>query len=894
LRENEFGNTCEGISPWWVQHKWLRRLNYLALRMVDQSYIKWTKSKISHNQFRKIIEKFNKEFPPSKFSLKNVIGREKEIQTLLNAFRVHVLFHTKSIINDLQEVPKAICLIGESGTGKTFLALSTIREMLSEASKNGLMVSPIIIKASDVYSEFYGRSTKQLSKILQKAIECPSIVYIDEFQSFGRKVKGETGAEVEDTRVQDEFNRWLDEILNNKTRTLLIVATNAYESIREDMRRRLTTIDLNSGVTHEMLLAIIKDCLNKEKWLHIKPEEILSILEKEITKKRESSLTPNDIHAVFKEIKRIKLNSSQKFDVSLNDFQVAAKSLKLYSKEEEPREIMNAVYLMKPNCTRDDIGGLHDIKHEILNNISLAFNKKAKELGYESNFRFLLLGPPGTGKTLIASVAAAENNVNFLKVRGSEFISGANFVGEPEKRVKELFRLARQKSPCILFLDEADAIFWGVDSIGNKILAQIKAELSELTPEDQIVVIAASNKEELIDQATRDRFEPHVYYIHPPMNELEWNEVVQVHLRKYDEFLHPEVEPSIITKFLKKQRIVSPRVVAEIIADAHRLWISELCAILEMLQAIESKNMDRVEKVKIKYKKEIERFNSLLKEYSKEGIELKLDEAILRNYKMRLFHFKKAIENLENSEERFAREINEALIFPKPLPGVSYALYASRIGTGGVLTIQCSTRPIIPGEPIVSVTGHSNSTIVGQAVIPDESVKQSAENAVEALRSWLWNRIGLDLGRFHVHFQIRSILEGVPGQGVSGSSAGFAMFIALISELIKIPISSSKVVTGTIGVKLDIGPVGGVGGRGSNSGKIIGILKTKKVHISDLLIPKINYEYAYDEIRLLEEEGIKVHKITNALESFKILFNMDEADVLRRINQFIDKNSLKA
>ncbi|MEM3507456.1 MAG: ATP-binding protein [Candidatus Bathyarchaeia archaeon] len=244
---------------------------------------------------------------------------EREIQTLLNAFRIHVLFHTKPIINDLQEIPKAICLIGESGTGKTFLALSAIREMLFEASKNGLLVSPIITKASDVYSEFYGRSAKKFSKILKKAVKYPSIVYIDEFQSFGRK--DETGAEIGDTRVQDELNRWLDEVLNNKTRTLLIVATNVYEAIREDIRRRSTIIDLNSGITHEVLLAIIK----------------------EVTKKRESSITPNDVYSVFKEVKRIKLNSSQNFDVSLNDFQVATKSLKLYSKEEESREIMSAV-----------------------------------------------------------------------------------------------------------------------------------------------------------------------------------------------------------------------------------------------------------------------------------------------------------------------------------------------------------------------------------------------------------------------------------------------------------------------------------------------------------------------------------------------------------------------
>src|SRR5438445_10633160 len=95
-------------------------------------------------------------------------------------------------------------------------------------------------------------------------------------------------------------------------------------------------------------------------------------------------------------------------------------------------------------------------------------------------------------------------------------MSGANYMGDPEKRVKDLFSLVRQKSPCILLLDEADAIFWGGDPSSNKILAQVKAELSELRPEDRVVVIATSNKEQLIDQATRDRFEPNIYYVHPP------------------------------------------------------------------------------------------------------------------------------------------------------------------------------------------------------------------------------------------------------------------------------------------------------------------------------------------------------------------------------------------
>src|SRR6266704_3529515 len=92
----------------------------------------------------------------------------------------------------------------------------------------------------------------------------PSVVYIDEFQSFGRKVRGETGAEIEDTRIQDELNRWLDKIVSGKSRTMVIVATNAYEKIREDIRRRLSKVSLNDGVTRDMLLAVVNASLKRE------------------------------------------------------------------------------------------------------------------------------------------------------------------------------------------------------------------------------------------------------------------------------------------------------------------------------------------------------------------------------------------------------------------------------------------------------------------------------------------------------------------------------------------------------------------------------------------------------------------------------------------------------
>src|SRR5438094_106815 len=785
LSEFLFGS----VRPWWDRQPWFRRLFVIPLKSVDKSYSRWSKARVSSRRFRKIQERLDREYPPEKFSPANLIGRDKEFNTLMDSFRLHVLRHpmfAKYFGRD--ELPKALCLAGDSGTGKTFLTMVSLRQMLLEGYRAGVLVTPVILKGSDVYSEFYGKSTRQLGRFLDYASSVPSVVYIDEFQSFGRKVRGETGAEIEDTRLQDELNRWLDKIVSGKTRTLVVVATNAYEKIREDIRRRLTKVSLNDGVTREMLLAVVEDSIKREAWLGLKAEDLLDLMEREVTMRRRASLTPSDIQEIFREVRKSKeaplrekfrdnrnLSASierPKISVKIDDFVIAARNIKLYSEQEKSQEVTDAVYVSKPKVNREDVGGLHDVKNKILNHIALAFNPSMAELGHQSNPRFFLLGPPGTGKTLLAMVAAAENNVGFIKVRGGELMSGANYMGDPEKRVKDLFSLVRQKSPCILLLDEADAIFWGGDPSSNKILAQVKAELSELRPEDKVVVIATSNKEQLIDQATRDRFEPNIYYI-------------------------------------------------------------------------------------------------------------------------RLARFERAISSLESLEDKEHREIAEALILTQAIPGVTYGLYTSDRGSGGILTIQCTVRPINPGERHVSVTGQASSMMMGQSFVPDDSVIQSATNAVEAVRSWLWLKARANLTRFHVAFQIRSILEGAPGQGVSGPSAGYALLNALVSELSGIPIPQSRVMTGTIGLKMDIGPVGGLGGRGREAGKLVGILKAEKIKVTDLLIPESNFKNASDEMKMIQDEGIIVHPIANAPDGWPILFSMNAEDLAKRIRQsLIERESV--
>jgi SpoVK/Ycf46/Vps4 family AAA+-type ATPase len=276
-------------------------------------------------------------------------------------------------------------------------------------------------------------------------------------------------------------------------------------------------------------------------------------------------------------------------------------------------------------------------------------------------------------------------------------MSGASYHGEPERRIKELFGLARQRSPCILFLDEADAIFWGGDATSNKLLAQVKSELSELTPKDRIVVIATSNKEELIDRATRDRFEPHVYTIPPPQNDGEWNEVVEIHLQRIKPYLASDVEGRKITRMFRRERILSPRGVAETITEAHRLWASEIGAASEIRAAADT---GKRASALARFRADLERIEKMLP--SIKGDRSVLEQVQADKYKLTLKHFEWALSSLETPEDKHARELTESLILPEPIPGVAYGLYTTGHGVGGIMAVQCSVRPLVAGKAGVS------------------------------------------------------------------------------------------------------------------------------------------------------------------------------------------------
>ncbi|MCK4614033.1 MAG: proteasome-activating nucleotidase [Thermoplasmata archaeon] len=162
----------------------------------------------------------------------------------------------------------------------------------------------------------------------------------------------------------------------------------------------------------------------------------------------------------------------------------------------------------KPSTSYDDIGGLEDQIKEIIESVELPLTKPQlfKKVGIEAPKGILLIGSPGTGKTLIAQAVAHHTNATFIHIVGSELVQ--KYIGEGSRLVRELFMLAREKSPSIVFIDELDAI--GAKRLESgttgdrevqRTLMQLLAELDGFDPRGDVRVIAATNRPDILDNA---------------------------------------------------------------------------------------------------------------------------------------------------------------------------------------------------------------------------------------------------------------------------------------------------------------------------------------------------------------------------------------------------------
>jgi transitional endoplasmic reticulum ATPase len=427
------------------------------------------------------------------------------------------------------EAPKGVILHGPPGTGKTLLA----KAVANETNANFYTIG-----GPEIMSKFYGESEERLRNVFQEAQKnAPSIIFIDELDSIAPK-REEVSGEVE-RRIVAQLLSLMDG-LKARGKVVVIGATNRINAIDPALRR--------PGRFDREIELGVPDRDGRFDILEIHTRGMP--LEKDVNLERLADITHGfvgaDLQALAKEaairalrriLPEIDLSAESIPADTLNKIIVKMQDFIDVVNEMEP-SAMREVFVEVPDVKWEDIGGLQAIKQEL---------REAVEwpLKYQGMFAYadatppkgiLLYGPPGTGKTLMAKATANESEANFISIKGPELLS--KWVGESEKGVREIFRKARQAAPCIIFFDEIDAIApaRGAD-IGNshvteRVISQMLTELDGLEVLTNVVVIAATNRPDIIDSALLrpGRFD-RLLYVPPPDYESR-KQIILIHTKK--------------------------------------------------------------------------------------------------------------------------------------------------------------------------------------------------------------------------------------------------------------------------------------------------------------------------------------------------------------------------
>ena len=412
------------------------------------------------------------------------------------------------------EPPKGVLLHGPPGCGKTLLARAVANE--SEANFYS-------INGPEIMSKFYGESEARLREIFQQAQQnAPSIIFIDELDAIAPKREEVTG-EVE-RRVVAQLLALMDG-LSGRGNVIVIGATNRPGALDPALRRpgRFDR-EIEIGVPdkagrHEVLqihtrgmpLAEDVDLKKLSDMTHGYTGADLSALGRETAMKALRRYLPQ----INLEEERIPPAVLEKMEVKMDDFTNAYK--------EVTPTAMREVYIEVTTVHWDDAGGLEDVKQRLKEAVEwpLKTPEIFTRLGIKPPKGILLYGPPGCGKTLLARAVATESEANFISIKGPEVFS--KWVGESEKAIREVFRKARMAAPTIVFLDEMDSLTprrgggFSDSGVSERVISQLLTEMDGIVTLEDIVVIAATNRPDMVDSAVLrpGRFDRLIYVSEP-------------------------------------------------------------------------------------------------------------------------------------------------------------------------------------------------------------------------------------------------------------------------------------------------------------------------------------------------------------------------------------------
>lgn len=425
--------------------------------------------------------------------------------------------------------PKGVMLYGPPGTGKTLLAKAVASETDAQF---------ISLNGPEIMSKYYGQSEENLRDVFKNAQEhTPAIIFIDEIDAIAPS-REEVHGEVE-KRIVSQLLTLMDG-LEARGEVVVIAATDRPDSIDPALRRP-------GRFDREIEIGVPDRNGRKEVLqIHTRGMPLAEDVNLDHIADITYGYTGADIEAICKEaamralrklMPDIKKAKDMKLSTDiLNKLKITGDDFHEGMSRVEP-SAMREVSVEIPDVSWDDIGGLEKVKEQLRESIEwpVKYGSLFKETGVSPPKGVLLYGPPGCGKTMLAKAVAKESGVNFISIKGPELLN--KYVGESERGVRKVFGRARQVAPAIIFFDELDALIpkrgqsFGSD-VNEKVVAQILTEIDGVSELKDVMIIGATNRPDLLDEALMrpGRLDRLIYVPFPGKESRE--KIFKVHMKK--------------------------------------------------------------------------------------------------------------------------------------------------------------------------------------------------------------------------------------------------------------------------------------------------------------------------------------------------------------------------